>query len=219
MDVSRGCANRCTFRVRGPERPDKAALRRLFSTASAIVALAAGVSSPFAVANSHNGSETAQAPRELTTADIASLLDMAGTYPCATLAMLQILQSGLELKDGSLYLEHIPTPEQVGHVLGRVSVGRSAALEQELQRNPYSGAAVFVQVRWQATPSGTDAYAVRFQAQLVDRSGHPLLPKHPIEASATVLVEGDSIRVLFPHASQTPHEALRTFRPLNHLQL
>jgi hypothetical protein len=91
------------------------------------------------------------APRELR--------EPARQFPCADLALLDILEGGSHAADEVLYVDQIPTTEGVQWVLDDLLAGNDAApaLALALQLNPYSDEEPILEISWHRGAVGDNA--------------------------------------------------------------
>ncbi len=163
--------------------------------ASAAVLISA---SPAGAAAAKVGNPVGGTPlrRVISLDDVSSLRRMADIYPCATFALLHILRTQAESHGGTLYLERIPSSLSLGLMLDHAAEESAQILGADPQRNPYSDATSFVEVRWSTQRLDDRSSVLTFRAELVDRIGRSLNPPHVIEPAAAAILSRAGIRFL-----------------------
>lgn len=133
---------------------------------------------------------------QLLPSEIASLRVIGSSHPCAATTLLFIRGQSADEKEGTLYLEAIPSEASVEMLLDAADGSAFRTEVPGLQRSPYSGAPYFVEVRWARMKIDATSSLVTTSAQLVDREGQPIEPPHVIEPRVTVLMAGGTFRLL-----------------------
>ena len=135
--------------------------------------------------------------RALSDQDMASIRAIASSYPCAMLTLLYLMREPGAADHGVLYIDTIPTSATVGGVLDDLHMGSSGALFFALQANLYSDRATFTELRWTSTEIETGTWRLDFRAELLARTGPPLIPRHILETAVQIVVAPESVR-LYP---------------------
>jgi hypothetical protein len=135
----------------------------------------------------------------LSMSEIRSLRQVARDAPCAVITALYLRQNQADAPRGELFLEHIPSAEDIRSLLDR----SSAQIQQEVtlwtRMNPYSSASFYLRVGWTRVAIREGYMLVTTSADLVDRTGKPFTPPHSIEAAQVLQAQGS-----FHLLSQSP---------------
>jgi hypothetical protein len=137
---------------------------------------------------------------------LESVRPLASAYPCAVLALLHILNDPKARADEVIYVDQIPSAEEMLQAVDELSHGDSRALAGALQRNLYSGNTTFLRIRWRTASTGSGSDALVFDAELVNHDGTPLLPRHVLE-TVTLAVSAEAVRVVPADEKRTPSGA------------
>ncbi len=132
----------------------------------------------------------------LSPAEVSALREGAATHPYATLALLYLLQGTPAMRDGSLYLESIPTATLTSFLAHSAGRGAIWTLLGTLQWTPYSSGQFFVEVSWSVRPMTPGTTVVAFRTQLLSGTGaftHP-----PLEPATDVLLRNSDVWFLAP---------------------
>jgi len=145
--------------------------------------------------------------RTLSDQDMASIRTIASSYPCAMLTLLYLMREPGAGDDGALYIDMIPTPVTVSAVLDDLHTGSSGALGIALQANLYSDASTFTELHWTRTKIETGTWWLDFRAEVLARTGPPLMPRHILETAVQIIVAPDSVQ-LHPPLRPAPTASL-----------
>lgn len=137
---------------------------------------------------------------ELTPHQRAGVETIASSRPCLATALLYVSITPTRSASGSLLFLGIPTTHSVTSLLDRASedLGSNDILTtwNPYTEDPDSAPAYMVEVQWTLTMLGRGAYVLSTRAQIVDGAGKSIVPAHNIEPLTTVLVTGESYRVV-----------------------
>jgi hypothetical protein len=143
---------------------------------------------------------------------LRSIREIASSYPCAMLALLHIISDPKVAGDGTLYIEQIPSRENVQGIVDELAAGDSGGLAAALRNNPYSTDDYLLRIDWK-TAVGGNANTLVFEAELIDRSGASLAPRHLLEADVTVALSTSGVRLAADRSADDSRAAQRKGLP------
>jgi hypothetical protein len=161
---------------------------------------------PFESAEAAAQSPASLGARTLSDQDMASIRAIASSYPCSMLTLLYLMREPGAADNGVLYIDTIPTFATVSGVLDDLHAGSIGALALAVQSNLYSDASTFTELRWTSTEIEAGTWRVDFRAELLARTGPPLLPRHILETAVQIVVAPDRVQ-LHPPAGSLPARA------------
>jgi hypothetical protein len=126
---------------------------------------------------------------------LKSARHVASAYPSAVLVLLNMLNSPETQPECSMYLDQIPSGNDVLRAIDELSVGDSRALAVAMQRNLYSGNSVLLRVNWHETTIRSGFKTLAFHAELTYQDGTSLRPRHILE-EVTFALSPDEIRII-----------------------
>jgi hypothetical protein len=130
---------------------------------------------------------------ELTRAQSLSLTNLAAERPCVALTLLYVFRMPGRAESGTYYLDRPPSAGVIAELLREP---RPRALDFPLSPNPYGEVPYLIEVRWALSPLHGNASVLSARAELVDRTGAPIKPAHPVEQPTQVLITGSKLQVL-----------------------
>jgi hypothetical protein len=140
---------------------------------------------------------------DLSAKDLDVLRSVSAENGCAVLGLLYLQGKGAPIADGMLYVDRVPSVEEIHSALDASGAARASIVAGMLRTNPYSGLQGRVRIQWWLRPGTADANILAVHALLAGPSGILLSEGRLLEPPALLTISTRGVSLVRPVATRS----------------